>query len=312
MELRHESAVAAPHPGRIWGFPGCGGLSSSLFQVILGDMKVYKPLFVLMCFVSLVFFSCTTLLSLLASPGGGDSFTNAEAVEAMKSALNIGAQASSDGLSQDGAYYNNPSIKIPLPPEVDKALGAVSEFKDVPVVGSFINELSGGLVEKVVLGVNRSAEDAAKEVVPIFSGAIADMTVQDGIGIVTGERNAATTYLKEKTYPELMELYQPKMDEALGKDLVGEMSANDAWNTLTSKYNSIVENPAVKLAARVAGKTVPDPINTDLSEYVTGKALDGLFMKVEEEEGKIRDNPLDYASDIVQKVFGAVKSGREF
>jgi hypothetical protein len=58
----------------------------------------------------------------------------------------------------------------------------------------------------------------------------------------------------------------------------------------------------------LAGKTVPDPINTNLSEYVTGKALDGVFVKVGEEEGKIRDNPWGYAENIIEKVFGAVKN----
>ena len=148
--------------------------------------------------------------------------------------------------------------------------------------------------------MNRSAEEAANEVVPIFSEAITGMTVQDGIGIVKGERDAATVYLKDKTYEQLMKLYQPKMKAVLEQDLIGSMSANEAWETLTGTYNNIVT------VAGVAGKELV-PINTNLSEYVTGKALDGVFIKVAEEEGKIRDNPLDYAENIIKKVFGAVK-----
>ena len=278
-------------------------------------MKVRKFLVVLILLFSSLFFSCDSILDMLGlSSNGSTLFTNTEAVEAMKSALNIGAESSSDQLSKEDAYYKT-ALKIFLPDEVYSALDAVDDLKDnpyledIPLVGELVTELSSGLVEKVVLSVNRSAEQAAKEVVPIFSKAITDMTVQDGIKIVTGEDDAATEYLKENTYSELMELYQPMMDEVLKKDLIGEVSANDAWNNLRNQFNNIVTNNAVKVAAALAKKTLPDPINTDLSEYVTDKALDGLFVKVAEEEGKIRENPFDYASNIVQKVFGAVKNG---
>ncbi len=272
-------------------------------------MKVRKFLVVLILLFSSLFFSCDSILDMLGlSSNGSTLFTNTEAVEAMKSALNIGAESSSDQLSQKDAYYGNPLLKIPLPDEVDKALDFINNLKEVPVVGDFVTELSSSLVENVVLSVNRSAEHAAKEVVPIFSGAIKNMTVQDGIKIVTGEDNAATEYLKKNTYSELMELYQPMMDDVLKKDLIGSISAKEAWDDLTSAYNEIVEYDLVKNAAAAAGKELA-PINTDLSEYVTGKALDGLFVKVAEEEGKIRENPFEYASNIVQKVFGAVKNG---
>ena len=259
----------------------------------------------MLCLSSFLFFSCDTILDLLGSSGGGSpspSFTESEAVEAMKSALNVGADASSKQLSQVDAYYKT-SLKIPLPPEVDNA---IKTLESIPAAGSLLGNLSDDLVEKVILSVNRSAEEAAKEVVPIFSEAITGMTVQDGIGIVKGERDAATVYLKDKTYNQLMKLYQPKMKAVLEQDLIGGMSANSAWETLTSTYNNIVEKQAVKFAAQAAGKDLK-PINTDLSEYVTGKALDGVFVKVAEEEGKIRDNPLDYAENIIRKVFGAVK-----
>lgn len=276
-------------------------------------MKVRKFLVVLILLFSSLFFSCDSILDMLGlSSNGSTLFTNTEAVEAMKSALNIGAKSSSDQLCKEDAYYKT-ALKIFLPDEVYSALDAVDELKDLEVfgfdIGSAVSNLSGKLVENVVLSVNRSAEHAAKDVVPIFSKAITGMTVQDGIKIVTGEDDAATEYLKENTYSELMELYQPMMDEVLKKDLIGEVSANDAWNNLRNQFNNIVTNNAVKVAAALAKKTLPDPINTNLSEYVTGKALDGLFVKVAEEEGKIRENPFGYPSDIVKKVFGAVKNG---
>ena len=269
-------------------------------------MKVRKFLVVLILLFSSLFFSCDSILDMLGlSSNGSTLFTNTEAVEAMKSALNIGAESSSDQLSQKDAYYGNPLLKIPLPPEVQNA---INTLKEISGLGNLLGDLSGKLVEDVVRSVNRSAEHAAKEVVPIFSGAIKNMTVQDGIKIVTGEDNAATEYLKENTYSELMNLYQPKMNAVLSQNLVGDISANTAWENLTNKFNDVVDSDAAKIAKSL-GYDIPEPINTDLSEYVTGKALDGLFVKVAEEEGKIRENPFDYASDIVKKVFGAVKNG---
>lgn len=275
-------------------------------------MKVRKFLVVLILLFSSLFFSCDSILDMLGlSSNGSTLFTNTEAVEAMKSALNIGAESSSDQLSKEDAYYKT-ALKIFLPDEVYSALAAVDKLKDLKVldfdIGSAVSNLSGKLVENVVLSVNRSAEHAAQDVVPIFSKAITGMTVQDGIKIVTGEDDAATEYLKENTYSELMNLYQPKMNAVLSKDLVGGISANTAWENLTNEFNKVVDSEPAKFAKSL-GYDIPERINTNLSEYVTRKALDGVFEKVAEEEGKIRENPFDYASNIVQKVFGAVKNG---
>ena len=98
------------------------------------------------------------------------------------------------------------------------------------------------------------------------------------------------------------------MNAVLSKDLVGGISANTAWENLTNEFNKVVDSEPAKFAKSL-GYDIPERINTNLSEYVTRKALDGLFVKVAEEEGKIRENPFGYASNIVQKVFGAVKNG---
>lgn len=251
----------------------------------------------MLCLSSFLFFSCDTILDLLGSSGGGSpspSFTESEAVEAMKSALNIGAKKSSEQLSKIDAYYNNELLKILLPSEADVILDAVDRIPN-----------GKGLVEDVILRLNRSAE----EVVPIFSEAITGMTVQDGIGIVKGERNAATVYLEDKTRDKLMAAYREKMKDVLEKDLIGGVSANSAWETLTDAYNSVVNGGGGLGGAIIGGITGTDvkPVEVDLATYATGKALDGVFIKVAEEEGKIRDNPLDYAENIIKKVFGAVK-----
>lgn len=253
----------------------------------------------MLCLSSFLFFSCDTILDLLGSGGDGSSepFTESEAVEAMKSALNEGAKSSSDQLSVVDAYFGNPLLKILLPEEAGVILNIIDRIPN-----------GSKLVDDVVKSLNRSAEEAAKEVVPIFSKAITDMTVQDGVGIVRGERNAATVYLKNQTYSQLKDLYQPKMKAVLDKPLIG-ISANTAWKNLTEAYNSVVNVGGGLGGTIIGGITGTDvkPVEVDLASYATGKALDGVFVKVEEEEGKIRDNPLDYAQDIIKKVFGAVK-----
>lgn len=266
-------------------------------------MKV--KFFALICIVSLFCFSCTYLedvLGWLDENTSNDPFTNADAIEAMKSALNVGAENSSNTLSVEDGYYGDEELRIPLPPAGEKIKSVIQK---VPVVGNFIDN---ALFENVILSINRSAEDAAEDVVPIFSDAIQNMTVTDGIKIVCGEQNAATEYLKEKTYSQLVDLYKPEIDKSLGKDLINNMSANDAWTTLTEKYNGVVEKEVVQTAAKLVGYELP-VVEEDLAQFATEKALDGLFYMVEQEEFKIRENPLSYSSDIIQKVFGAVKAG---
>ena len=267
-------------------------------------MNFMKVKFIaLICIVSLFCFSCTYLEDILGWLEEVDSsyFTNEEAIDAMKTALNVGAEASSETLSATDGYYKS-ELQIPLPPAGEKIKTVVGT---VPVVGEFVDTT---LFEKVILGINRSAEDAAKDVVPIFSEAIENMTVSDGIKIVCGEQNAATEYLKEKTYAQLVEIYKPKINDSLNKDLINDISANEAWSNLTGKYNNAVNNSAVQIAAALVGYNL-SPVDEDLSQFATEKALDGLFYMVEQEELKIRENPSDYASDIITKVFGAVKEG---
>lgn len=233
-----------------------------------------------------------------SSGNGEEPFTNTEAVSAMKDALVAAAENTSGALSVENGYFGDAALKILLPDEASAML-------------SYIDKIPGGekLVDDVVLRLNRSAEAASKDMVPIFSDAIKEMTVTDGIAIVCGGDNAATEYLREKTYDKLFDLYQPQMASALKKPLVLGVSADDAWSNLTSAYNKAA-GPVNAIAAISGSKEDPMPeVEVDLASYATGKALDGIFVKIGEEEGKIRANPLDYASKMIQKVFGAVKEG---
>lgn len=237
------------------------------------------------------------LFSGLTSSSKKTSFSNSEAVAAMKEALNAGVKSASSSLSKKDGYFKNAALKILLPKEAQPILNTV-------------NKIPGGqaLVDDVILRINRSAEESAKEVTSIFTQAIKEMTVNDGIKIVTGNKTAATDYLKSKTYNKLISLYKPKVSSALNKPLVLNISANKAWGSLTGAYNKVGSVP--NKTARLVGKKEPFPkVEVDLATYATEKALDGLFIKIAEEEKQIRENPSNYASDLIQEVFGAVKNG---
>ena len=267
-------------------------------------MKNSKLLVVICCIISIFLTSClSTDLSAIASAllageeASGPAFSNTEAISAMKDALVEGITASSSSLSSTDGYFGDETLKILLPDEAN-------------VMIENIGKIPGGqvLVDDVVLRLNRSAEEAAKEVVPIFANVIAEMTVSDGIAIVTGAEDAATQYLKEKTYSQLVDLYRPKISSALANPLVAGISADSAWTTLVTKYNQV--GAPLNATAAILGKAAPMPeVEVDLATFATEKALDGLFSKIAEEEAFIRDNPMAYASSMIQKVFGAVKQG---
>ena len=216
--------------------------------------------------------------------------TSEEIIEGLKTALSRGTDSSSAILSAQDGYFKDELVKILLPPEADKIL-------------EYVNQIPGGtkMVDDVILGINRSAEDAAKDAKPIFYDAITGMTIEDGLNILQGKTTsktgefdsiAATGYLKSRTYDQLVGAYAPKINTALDKKLLGDISTNQAWGTLTNTYNMLV--------------TPSDRVNTDLGEFCTQKALDGLFRKVGDQEKKIRKNPFEWASDILEKVFGFV------
>ena len=268
-------------------------------------MKVFKSILFVSCICSVFFVSC--LSSNLDSAGLLDGrsanvtpFTNTEAITAMKDALAEGIKSSSSALSTSDGYYGNEALRIFLPEEAN-------------VMIENIGKIPGGqkLVDDVVLRLNRSAEEAAKEVMPIFTGVIDNMSVADGIAIVTGGENAATEYLKEKTYNQLVDLYRPKVSEALATPLIAGISADSAWTTLSTKYNQV--GAPLNFAASLIGKDEPMPeVAVDLATFATEKALDGLFSQIAEKEAEIRDNPLAYSSSMIKKVFGAVKQGLYF
>lgn len=219
--------------------------------------------------------------------------SEAEIVSGLKEALKVGALSASASLSKNDGYFGNMLLRLTLPPEANDII-------------KNINKIPGGekKVNELIVAINRAAEDSAKEVVPIFEKAIKEMTLKDSINILKGNKTAATDYFKSYAYNELVKLYAPKINNSLNKPLVFRSSANKIWNDLVAVNNDIVNTPIIGAASGL--KLIK---NTDLGTYCTEKALDGLFYTVGEEEAKIRKEPLNYTEAIIQKVFGALKSG---
>ena len=247
---------------------------------------------------------------------GGLSET--EVVEGLKTALEIGTDSAVAVLSPQNGYYGNSLLKIPLPEDAEKVRKVITNN----AIAQFFSLDSQ--FEKVIKSMNYAASQAAKEAAPIFSEAISDMSVVDGWEILNGkvpssaksaednefDSTAATEYFKIKTTEGLTNLYAPKINTALGQDLGLGFSAVDAWSILIDQYNTQKNKSLVKAAitaAALTGNTIVLPeLESDLGEYATEKALDGLFYMVGEEEKKIRKNPWDWAVDIIQKVFGSL------
>ena len=216
--------------------------------------------------------------------------TQNEIVAGLKEALIVGATNSSAILGTTNGYYNDEMVKIMLPPEAD-------------IIVDNVRRIPGGdkLVEDVLLHINRAAEDAAKEAAPIFVNSIKSMTISDAVELLNGKENAATQYLYTTTYDELFELYRPKIKASVEKDLAGGISTKESWDSLTGKYN--------RVANSVAGEFVGlKPVNTELEDYLTRKALDGLFLKIAAEEKQIRENPAARVNSLLKRVFGSVDS----
>lgn len=260
--------------------------------------------------------SCELLEDLLEETD--NTLSSSEIVQGLKEALEVGTDTASTEMSANNGYYKgSPSLAlIQLPDEIATIRTKINS--------NFLASLASetlGLDDKfddVILAVNRAAEDAAKEVAPIFKDAIFNLTIADGFDILNGvvpgitntksavtefDSTAATQYLKIQTFNSLTSLYAPKINASLDKDLVSGKSANEIWGTLTTTYNTLL---GMLSSSTISELGLPSSINSNLGEFSTQVALDELFYRVGEEEKKIRKDPYQWASSIIQKVFGYV------
>lgn len=235
---------------------------------------MFRRSFTLVLF-PLLLFGCTTqqinqTMDILNGAGG---LSSAEIANGLKEALRLGAERGASELSVEGGYFDDLAYRILLPEEARKV---TDKLQNVP---GFRN-----LEEIVIKKINQGAEDAARTAGPIFVQAIRQMTIQDALGILRGDRNAATSYLQRTTFNELYNRFSPVISESLDK-----YDAQTVWRDAANAYNNF---PLTR-----------DAVNTDLSDHVTRAALDGLFRKVALEEEKIRTNVSARTTQLLRRVF---------
>jgi len=229
---------------------------------------------------------CTQLMNIIETTSTIKGLTDGDITGGLKEALTTAAGNAAAKLSSENGYYGDMTVKIPLPDEAK-------------VIVENIGRIPGGeqLLENVIMNINRAAEDAAREVAPIFVSSVTQMTIADGYNILHGADNAATVYLKNTTWNDLYALYKPKISTSTRKEIIAGVSAQESWSTLTGKWNNIANS----IAGRLAGFS---PVTTDLDDFLTRKALDGVFLKMEGEELKIRKEVSARVTPLLQKVFG--------
>ncbi|MFM7758766.1 MAG: DUF4197 domain-containing protein [Crocinitomicaceae bacterium] len=205
------------------------------------------------------------------------SLTNDEVIAGLREALQLGIKNSVSLTSVTDGFLKNNEIRLPFPPDAQKVRDKALEWK------------LDGQVEKFETTLNRAAEEASKEALPIFADAIKNMSVQDGFAILNGGDGAATKFLKDNTSSKLVAAFSPKVKEATSK-----VKLTEYWNPIITKYNN-----AMTL-------TGGQKLNPDLDSYITQKAIDGLFLMVSKEENKIRKDPAAQVTALLSKVFGSL------
>lgn len=198
--------------------------------------------------------------------------TNAEISAGIKQALQIGLEEGVQQVSAVNGYYKNPLIKIPFP------AGALAVENTLRKIGL------GQLCDNVELSLNRAAEDAASKATPIFLNALKQMTLQDATQILLGSDTSATSYFRRATTAQLTAAFSPVINQSLKK-----VNATRYWSQAVTQYNKI---PFVK------------PVNTDLTAYVTERAINGLFVTIGQKETQIREQLGARTTPLLKKVFG--------
>jgi hypothetical protein len=202
----------------------------------------------------------------------GKGLSSEDIINGLKEALSVGAENTQKNLNKTDGFFKNAALKILMPAEAQKAEKTLRQFG------------MGSLVDKAILSMNRAAEDAAGGISTIFVNAIKQMTVTDGLKILQGGDFAATDYLKQTTTAQLTEKMRPVIEASLAK-----VNATNYWKDVFTAYNKV--------------SFTKKPVNTDLSAYVTEKAMSGIFLSIGEEEQKIRKDPAAQVTDLLKKVF---------
>lgn len=212
-----------------------------------------------------------------AATSNKPQLTNQEVISGLKEALSVGIKNSVSVTSVTDGFLKNTAIRLPFPPDAIKVRQKALDLG------------MSAQVDKFETTLNRAAEEAVKEALPIFTNAITSMTISDGFAILNGGNGAATRYLKEKTTAQLTSAFRPRVEAAISK-----VQLTQYWEPIINKYNG-----AMTL-------TGGQKLNPDLNQFVTERAIAGLFIMVEKEENKIRLDPMARVTDILKKVFGSL------
>lgn len=204
------------------------------------------------------------------------SLDDSTIVKGLKEALATGTERAVTTVAKPDGYFGNQLIKILLPERIQSVANLLRQVGYQEQVDSF------------VLSMNRAAEKAAPKAASIFGDAIRQMTLADARGILNGGDTAATEFFERKTRDRLYTAFKPTVATSMN-----QVGTTRAYQEMIGKYE------AVPMAASLTG--IP---SLDLDDYVTNKALDGLFKMVAEEEKKIRTNPAARTTDLLRKVFG--------
>lgn len=220
----------------------------------------------------LSFFSCAELQQVASQyPQIGTAMGNQDIAAGLKEALNNGITKEVTKLTATDGFFKNQLVKILLPTELQKV------DKTLRNIGL------SSLADEGLKVLNRAAEDAVKEATPIFVSAVKNMTFTDAKNILLGTDNAATTYLQNTTKTALYAKFSPVVQNSLGK-----VGADKVWSNIITRYNAV---------------PLTTDVNPDLTDYVTDKAMEGVFKMIAVEEKDIRTNLAARTSDLLKRVF---------
>lgn len=210
----------------------------------------------------------------LAASAAFDALSSKDAAGGLRAALSRGVDVAVSQLGATNGFLNDPKVAIPLPPALDKADHALR------MVGL------GGEADQLRVTMNHAAEQAVAQAKPIFKQALQRMTLADAKGILTGGDGAGTAYFRRATSEQLTAKFKPVV------------VAQTAKLGLAAKYN--------EYAGKASQFGLLSAQDANLNDYVTAKALDGLFSRIADEEHEIRKDPMGQASSLIKKVFGSL------
>jgi len=231
-----------------------------------------NTLFTILFFVADIGSANSQVLSKLLLKSSGTP-SSQEISGGIKEALQQGVVKSSDQLSAVNGFFSNAAVKILFPPEAQRAENTLRKLG--------LNKLC----DNVILSLNRAAEDAAKEAKPIFISAIKQMSIKDASNILLGSSDAATQYFKRTTTDSLAAKFRPVVHNSLDK-----VGASQYYKQAATAYNKV--------------PFTMNKVDPDIENYVTQKAISGLFVEIAQQELQIRQNLSSRSTGLLQKVFG--------